>query len=350
MRLIKKNTVPIAIFILALISFQLADVSFKYLASEVYTRFIRNTLFVMALVLPIICGMGINFAIVVGAVSAQMAIVFSIDLMLEGAAALIFTVIVSIVLSVVFGLMVAALLNRARGREMIVSIMIGQLSSVIYQFIFMVAFGLLFTPHNTDILLDRGIGVRSMIDAKNLGSAVDSILPFTFDGKTYSFFPVILILFFTLILFYLGKTRLGVLAKAVGKDINTADVLGIKTNRVRSMCIVISTIFAAMGQILYVADFGTVNVYTGHLGIDTNAAAAILVGGASLKYASIKNCFLGVILFHTLFITSPMAGQNMFQNPSVGEYFRSFLAYGVIIITLVINLRSEKKGLKAMSL
>lgn len=343
MKHIKNNLVPVCIFLLAVISFYFADVSGKYLASEIYTRFIRNALFVLALILPISCGMGINFAIVVGAISAQMAIVFAIDLMLEGPAALLFTMSVSIFLSIVFGLMVAALLNRAKGREMIVSIMIGQLSSVLYQFVFMVAFGLIITPHNEAILLDRGIGVRSMIDAKNISSVIDGIFPFQLDGKTYSLFPLIIIAVFALLLFYIQRSRLGVLAKAVGKNIHTADLLGLKTNKIRSLCIVISTIFAAMSQILYVTDFGTVNVYTGHIGMDTNAAAAILVGGATLKGASMKNCFLGLILFHALFITSPMAGQNLFQNPSVGEYFRSFLAYGVIIIALIMNLKTEKK-------
>ena len=52
---------------------------------------------------------------------------------------------------------------------------------------------------------------------------------------------------------------------------------------------------------------------------------------------------MGVILFHALFITTPLAGQNMFNNPSVGEYFRSFLAYGIIVIAIIINLRNEKK-------
>lgn len=342
MKHIKNNIVPIAIFVLAVISFQLADVSGRYLAAEVYTRFARNTLFTLALILPITCGMGINFAIVVGAISAQMAMVFSVDLRLEGIPALVFVTGVSILLSILFGMMVAALLNKARGREMIVSIMIGQLSSVIYQFIFMVAYGILIRPMNQDILLDRGIGVRSMIDAKNVSGVFKSILPFRFDGKTYSFFPVVIILFFSLGLFYIQKTRLGTLARAVGRSPGTATTLGIDSNRVRSICIVISTIFAAMSQILFVADFGTINVYTGHLGLDTFAAAAILVGGASIKKARMRNCFVGVILFHALFITSPMAGQNLFNNPSVGEYFRSFLAYGVIVIAIIMNLKTEK--------
>ena len=262
--------------------------------------------------------------------------------------ALMFVTGASIVLSILFGMMVAALLNRARGREMIVSIMIGQLSSVIYQFIFMVAYGFLIQPRNRDILLDRGIGVRSMVDARNISSVFKGILPFRFDGKTYSLFPLVIILFFSLVLFYIQKTRLGTLARAVGTDGGTAGTLGIAGNRVRSICIVISTIFAAMSQILFVADFGTINVYTGHLGLDTFAAAAILVGGASIKKARMRNCFIGVILFHALFITSPMAGQNLFHNPSVGEYFRSFLAYGVIVTAIIMNLRNERTKVQSI--
>jgi len=343
MKHVKNNMVPISIFVLAVISFQLAGVSYNYLAGEVYTRFVRNILFTLALILPVTCGMGINFAIIVGALSAQMAVIFSIDLMLEGIPALLFVTIVSVILAIIFGSMVAWLLNKARGKEMIVSIMIGQLSSVIYQFVFMVMYGMFFKPNNTDILLESGIGVRSMLDAKNIGSVFKSILPFHFDGRVFSFFPVVLVLIFSLVLFYIQRTRLGVLAKAVGTDIHTAETLGIPSNRIRSICIIVSTIFAAMSQMIFIADFGTINVYTGYQGLDTFAAAAILVGGASIKQAKMRNCFIGVVLFHALFITSPMAGQNLFNNPSVGEYFRSFLAYGVIVIAIIANIRNEKK-------
>ena len=181
-----------------------------------------------------------------------------------------------------------------------------------------------------------------MLDAKNISEVFEKILPFKFEGKTYTLFPVLIILLFSLILFYLQRAKIGVLAKAVGSNLSHANTLGIKSNRVRSICIIISTVFAAMSQIILIGDFGTINVYTGHLGLDTFAAAAILVGGASIKEARMRNCFVGVILFHALFITSPMAGQNLFNNPSVGEYFRSFLAYGVIVIAIIMNLRKEK--------
>ncbi len=342
MKFVKNNIVPIGIFILTVIAFHFSGMSLNYLSAEVYTRFIRNMLFTLALILPVTCGMGINFAIIVGAISAQMAVVFALDLNLTGIWVLVFVVGVSVLLSVIFGALVALLLNKARGNEMIVSIMIGQLSSVIYQFIFMVAYGTVIHPLNKEILLERGIGVRSMLDAKNISEVFEEILPFQFEGKHYTLFPVLIILVFSLILFYLQRAKIGVLAKAVGSNLNHANTLGIQSNRVRSICIIISTVFAAMSQIILIGDFGTINVYTGHLGLDTFAAAAILVGGASIKEAKMRNCFVGVILFHALFITSPMAGQNLFNNPSVGEYFRSFLAYGVIVIAIIMNLRKEK--------
>ena len=342
MKLFKHNLVPVAVFLLCLVSFRYAEVSFSYLSSEVYTRFIRNTLFVLALILPVTCGMGINFAIIVGAICAQTAIVLAMDLSLSGLPVLLFVVGVSVALSVVFGALVAMLLNRARGTEMIVSIMIGQLSSVIYQFVFMVCYGTVLHPRNESILLDTGVGVRNMLDVAPLKQVFISVLPFTLDGKVYSLLPLFIIAAFTLLLLYLQRTRLGVLAKAVGSDMDNANLLGIDSNRIRMLCIILSTVFAAMSQIITVGDFGTVLVYTGHLGIDTYAAAAILVGGATIREAKFRNCFLGVVLFHTLFITSPMAGQNLFNNPSVGEYFRSFLAYGVIVIAIVLNLKREK--------
>ena len=118
---------------------------------------------------------------------------------------------------------------------------------------------------------------------KIISAVFKSVLPFEFDGKTYSLLPLIFIAAFSLLLFYIQRTRLGTLARAVGTDLHTAEKLGIKSDRVRTICIIISTLFAAMSQILFVADFGTINVYTGHLGLDTFAAAAILVGGASIK-------------------------------------------------------------------
>jgi simple sugar transport system permease protein len=66
------------------------------------------------------------------------------------------------------------------------------------------------------------------------------------------------------------------------------------------------------------------------------SVAALLVGGATVAKANIRNVFLGVILFHLMFIVSPMAGKNLIGQAQLGEYFRVFVSYGVITISLVL--------------
>jgi simple sugar transport system permease protein len=85
------------------------------------------------------------------------------------------------------------------------------------------------------------------------------------------------------------------------------------------------------------------NVYTGHLNHDVFSSAALLAGGATLKSAGVRHVLSGILLFHFLFIVSPQAGQNLFGNAALGEYFRSFVAYGTIAIALMISLKRKHK-------
>jgi len=63
--------------------------------------------------------------------------------------------------------------------------------------------------------------------------------------------------------------------------------------------------------------------------------AALLVGGASVDRASIGNVFLGVTLFHLMFIVAPQAGAKITGDSMIGEYFRVFVSYGVITLALI---------------
>lgn len=58
--------VPISFLILSLLMIQISDVSLNFVSDQLLARFIRNGIFVMALIIPIMSGMGINFAISIG--------------------------------------------------------------------------------------------------------------------------------------------------------------------------------------------------------------------------------------------------------------------------------------------
>ena len=53
------------------------------------------------------------------------------------------------------------------------------------------------------------------------------------------------------------------------------------------------------------------------------------------------------MLLHLLFVVSPRAGQNLFASAMIGEYFRQFIGYGVIALSLVLYAwRSRREALR----
>ena len=73
------------------------------------------------------------------------------------------------------------------------------------------------------------------------------------------------------------------------------------------------------------------------------AAAALLVGGATVAKASIPNAIIGTALFHLMFIVMPMAGKYVTGSAMIGEYFRMFISYGVVTLALVLHSWKRQK-------
>ena len=133
----------------------------------------------------------------------------------------------------------------------------------------------------------------------------------------------------------LMKTRLGQKFRAVGQSRTVANVSGINVDQVRVIAIMISTVLAGWGQLIFVQNMGSFQTYGAHEQVGLYAGAAILVGGASIRKATNSQAILGCILFHLLFIVAPSAGKNLFGDAAIGEYFRVFISYGVIALALV---------------
>ena len=146
----------------------------------------------------------------------------------------------------------------------------------------------------------------------------------------------------------LMKTRLGQQFRAVGQNRTVANVSGINVDKVRLIAIVISTVLAGWGQLIFVQNMGSFQTYGAHEQVGLYAGAAILVGGASIKKATNTQALIGCILFHLLFIVAPSAGKNLFGDAAIGEYFRVFISYGVIALALVMHAWSgvQKKAKK----
>jgi simple sugar transport system permease protein len=125
--------------------------------------------------------------------------------------------------------------------------------------------------------------------------------------------------------------------RTVGQSQSVAMASGINVDQTRVLAMVISTVLASWGQLIFLQNIGTFSTYGAHTQIAQFAIAALLVGGASVQKATNKQAIIGVILFHTLFIVAPQAGKELFNNAQIGEYFRVFVSYGVIALSLAMH-------------
>ena len=246
------------------------------------------------------------------------------------------------------GWVCGAVLNRAKGREMVTGYILAFFINGIYQFVVLYLMGVVIPIRSPAILLSRGYGIRNTLNLDGVRQSLDNLLmlrvgPFSLPMATYLVIAVL-----CLFIVWFKRTKLGQDMRAVGHDMAVADMAGIPVDRTRIIAIIISTVLACFGQIIFLQNMGNVATYNAHDQTGFFAVAAILVGGASVKKATIPNVFIGVVLLHLLFVVSPRAGQNLFGSAMIGEYFRQFIGYGVIALSLVLYAwRSRKEALRA---
>ena len=341
------NLVPILFTVLCVAGVIAAGIPWPFLANEVVSRLARNLFLVLSLIIPVVAGMGLNFGIVIGAMCGQVGLIVVENSNASGLDALVAAMIFSLPLSLFFGWLTGLLMNRAKGREMITGMILGFFANGIYQFAFLLLAGPLIPLTNERVLLPTGVGLRNTIDLVGTKHRLDELIrpaiPFL-DSKL--FLPLatfILIALFCLALRWYLRTKSGQDLRAVGEDRKVAEISGIGVDANRMRAIILSTLLGGIGHIRWLHNTGTMNTSQSHEQVGPYAIAAILVGGATVARASIWNAILGTILFHTLFIVSPLAGQTLLGSAQVGEFFREFIAYAVIGVTLALHAWKTKK-------
>lgn len=337
------NLVPILMLTLIVIAFPLSGLGIISTIQEIIQRFSRNLFLVLSLLIPVVAGMGLNFGIVLGAMAGQIALIFITDWQIVGMQGIFLAAIISIPFSILLGIMGGSILNRAKGREMITSMILGFFINGVYQLFVLYGMGKVIPLSDKKLLLSRGYGVRNAIDLMDIRKALDEFLSFSIKGIEIPVFTFLIIIglgFFTV---WFRKTKLGQDMRAIGQDIEVAKNSGIDVDKTRIIAIVISTVLAGFGQIIYLQNMGTMNTYNSHEQIGMFSIAALLVGGANASKASILNAISGVFLFHMLFIVSPNAGKELMGSAYIGEYFRVFVSYGVVALTLVLHQRIRER-------
>ncbi len=340
------NSVPIMFILICSVCIPVSGFSVPYLLNEIMSRLGRNAFLILSLLIPIMAGMGLNFGMTLGAMAGEIALIFVSDWQIWGIPGMVLAMIISIPISTLLGLFCGKILNMAKGREMITSYIISFFINGVYQLVVLYMMGPIIPISHSSIKLPRGYGIRNTVSLLNMRQSLDNALAFRVGGVKIPVITLLIIAALCLVIVWFRRTKLGQDMRAVGQDMQVAKDAGINVERTRIISIVISTVLAGFGMIIYLQNMGNLSTYSSHSQVGMFCIAALLVGGASVDKASIGNVFLGVILFHTMFIVAPKAGTAITGDSMIGEYFRVFVSYGVITVALIMY-ETKKRRAKA---
>ena len=343
LRRVANNAVPIIFIAISAAAIPLSGFSAGHLIQELLIRIGRNSFLILSLLIPIMAGMGLNFGMVLGAMAGQIGLILVLDWAIVGIPGVVLSMMIGTPIAVLLGLLCGHVLNRAKGQEMVTSYILGFFINGLYQLFVLYFMGWVIPIGNPTLVLSRGYGIRNAVSLLGIRGVLDNLIPFSFQLPFFSgtvrvpVATLLLIAAFCLFIVWFRRTKLGQDMRAIGQDMAVADSAGIAVNRTRVIAIVISTVLACYGQIIFLQNMGTLNTYNSHDQAGMFSIAALLIGGASVSRASIANVFVGVVLFHLMFIVAPMAGKNLMGQAQIGEYFRVFVSYGIIAIALVLH-------------
>ena len=343
---LRRSSVPIMFIIICAFCIPLSGLSPSYLINEIVTRMGRNAFLIISLLIPIMAGMGLNFGMTLGAMAGEIGLILASDWQIIGIPGMVLAMILSIPISILLGWFCGKILNMAKGREMITSYIMSFFINGVYQLVVLYLMGSIIPIKHTSIKLPRGYGIRNTVSLLSMRQKLDNLIPLTINGVKIPVATFIIIALLCLFIVWFRRTKLGQDMRAVGQDMELARDAGINVERTRIIAIIISTILAGIGMIIYLQNMGNIATYSSHSQIGMFCIAALLVGGASVEKASIGNVFLGVILFHLMFIVAPKAGAAITGDSMIGEYFRVFVSYAVITIALVMYETSKRKEKK----
>ena len=404
---LQDNMVPILFTVLCLASIKISGQNAGYVITETISRVGRNAILIVSLILPVLCGMGLNFSIVLGAMAGEVGLILITHWSFDGLKGIVLAAVIATILSVILGTLTGILFNKVKGQEMITGMILGFFAVGVYDLIFIFMVGSIIPMVNPEIMLNSQneagetiyVGLRNTIDfhaetkyavdnawkemfvkilpvflacfaavtavilawkllkkkesvkeaclssrgfiITSILLAVLQVLIKTVPAVTKAFFIVqvpvltaIVIAAVCLLVVFITRTKLGQDIRTVGMNMQVASAAGIDVDRTRIVATVLSTIIASWGQIIFLQNIGNVQTFNSHEQVGTYAVAALLVGGASIDKATMGQVFTGTVLFHILFFMTPLAGKVLFNDPQLGEYFRVFLCYGIIAISL----------------
>lgn len=296
--------------------------------ADTFVRFGMNAILVLSLMPMIESGTGLNFGMPLGIEAGLLGALISVQIGFIGWSGFLAAILFAIPVAIIFGLGYGYILNKVKGSEMMIATYIG-FSSVAFMCIMWLV--LPFTKADM-IWAYGGSGLRTTISVEKYWQKVLNS-PF---GNLATVLPIGEILFFIFLAFLLWlffRTKTGLAISTVGQNDKFAKATGINIEKARIKSVVLSTVLAAIGIIVYQQSFGFIQLYLAPFNMAFPAIAAILIGGAAVNRATIWNVFIGTFLFQGILTMTPTVMNAIIQT-DMSETIRIIISNGMILYAL----------------
>lgn len=308
-------------------------------AIDVLIRFGMNAILVLAMIPMIQSGCGLNFGLPVGIIGGMLGAVISVELQLTGLIGALAAIGFGIFFGGLFGFFYGLILNRVKGDEMIIATYVG------FSFVALMNMMWILLPFKnpTSVMGFKSQGLRVTISLKEYwDKAISKILAIPVDAKTGTdlgerlIIPTgmfIIFILFAFLVWSFFKSKKGTAMTAVGSNSNYARAAGLNVDKLRLLSVVMSSAIAAVGIVLYQQSFGFIQLYNSPLAFAFPSVAAILLGGATVNKANIKNVLIGAFLFQGILTMTPTV-INTAIKIDVSEVLRMIISNGMIVYAL----------------
>jgi simple sugar transport system permease protein len=299
--------------------------------SDVFVRFGMNGIMVLAMVPMIQSGCGLNFGLPLGVIAGLLGACISIELDVIGFKGFGLAILIALPFAVGLGCFYAQILNRVKGGEMMIATYVG------FFVVALMCLGWTLLPFKSPVMLwgYGGEGLRTTISVGGHWNRVlDEFLSFNIGG--HFFFPLGMYIFMAAVCCVVSlfmRTRTGAEMASVGTNPDFARAAGVNVDRMRTLSVVISTVLGAVGILVYEQSFGFIQLYMAPFYMAFPAVASILLGGASIKKATLSNVIIGTFLFQGIVTMTPSVINSMIES-DMSEVLRIVASNGMILYAL----------------
>lgn len=295
---------------------------------------------VLAMLPGIVAGIGPNFGVSLGILCGlvggltSLEIAYRFEGIVEFGPSVLFMMAIAISLpfSLLIGYGYGWLLNRVKGSEMMIATYVG------FSMVSIMKIAWLFLPYQSPEMawpIGRGVRVQISLANRGLTQILNNFLSFKIGDVVI---PTGLLLFVALccvLMWLFLRSKTGSAMSAAGDNPRFAEAAGINVNTQRIIGTVLSTFLGAVGILVYAQSYGFVQLYEGPMFMPFVAVAAILIGGASVKKATITHVIVGTVLFLGIQVVAvPVANAFTADWSSMGEISRKIIQNGVILYAL----------------